>query len=66
MITACSGIARPIRNMLFVSRSQRLPMPRTIAYAAMNEMRTAGTTAPTVTMTLLRKYRTISLSMTVL
>ncbi len=56
MITACSGIARPIRNMLFVQRSQRLPMPRMIAYAAMNEMITAGITAPAVTMTLLRKY----------
>ena len=30
----------------------------------MNEIITAGTTAPTVTMTLLRKYRTKSCSMT--
>jgi hypothetical protein len=30
----------------------------------MNEMATAGTIAPTVTMTLLKKYRTTSASMT--
>ena len=54
MMTACSGIARPMRNRALTDCSNR-PPPRTIANAAMNEKSTAGTTAPTVTMTLLTK-----------
>ena len=54
MTTACSGIASPMRNRAFTERRSR-PPPRTTANAAMNEMSTAGTTAPTVTTTQLTK-----------
>ena len=55
MIVACSGIARPIRNSALTRSGTTAAGPRTIANAAMNETSTAGTTAPTVTMTLLTK-----------
>nr|BFE72871.1 hypothetical protein GCM10020092_061720 [Actinoplanes digitatis] len=65
MITACNGMARPIRNRPFTERRKRLPAPpRTIAYAAMNETSTAGRVAPAVTTTLLVKYRAKSASKT--
>ena len=54
MTTACSGIASPMRNTALTDRRYR-PLPRTTANAAMNEKSTAGTTAPTVTTTLLAK-----------
>ena len=58
MMVACSGMARPIRNSALIARRNRLLCPaRMIAYAAVNEMSTAGTTAPSVTITLLMKYR---------
>ena len=46
-------------------RRNRLRCPaRTMAYDAVNEMSTAGTTAPSVTITLFKKYRAKSDSMT--
>ena len=54
MIVACSGIASPSRNTEFIPFSIH-PLPRTIAKAARKEIRTAGTMAPMVTMTLFRK-----------
>ena len=56
MIVACNGIARPIRNIELIPLSTH-PVPRTMAKDATKERSTAGTMAPTVTMTLLRKKR---------
>jgi hypothetical protein len=64
MIVACSGIARPIRKSPFTPARKRPPAPRTIAYAAMNEIATAGRMVPAVTITLFRKYRGKSDSIT--
>ena len=63
MIVACSGIASPMRKIPFTDLRKTL-LPRMIAKAAMNEMSTAGTMTPTVTMTLLMKYCGKSFSMT--
>ena len=46
MIVACSGIASPIRNSPLTPARNLLPAPRTIAYAAMNEIATAGRIVP--------------------
>jgi hypothetical protein len=64
MIVAWSGMARPIRNSQFTERRNLPRLPRMIAYAAMNDTATAGTTAPTVTMRLFTKYWMKSDSMT--
>ena len=63
MMVACSGIASPIRNSPLTDFRNR-PLPRTMAKAAMKEMRTAGMIEPMVTMTLLMKYCAKSDSMT--
>jgi hypothetical protein len=55
MIVACSGTARPIRNSVLAPRRNRPRPPRMIAKAAMNATNTAGITAPSVTITLLKK-----------
>jgi hypothetical protein len=55
MITAWSGIARPIRNSQLVQRRKRPEPPRTMANAAMKEISTAGRIVPSVTTTLLTK-----------
>ena len=57
MMAAWSGIASPMMNSQLTDRRNHRPPARTMAYPAMNETSTAGTTAPTVTMTLLAKYR---------
>ena len=64
MTVACNGMARPMRNSPFTHRRNRACQPRTMAYAAMNENVTAGTTAPMVTTALLMKYWMKSDSMT--
>ena len=56
MIVACSGIASPMSSRVLIPLSTQ-PRPRTMANAARNEISTAGTIEPTVTITLLRKYR---------
>ena len=55
MIVACRGIARPMSKIAFVDLRNRFGRLRMIANAAMKDTSTAGITAPTVTMTLLKK-----------
>jgi hypothetical protein len=54
MIVARNGMARPSRNKVRLKGSSRLS-PRTMAYEAKKINSTSGITAPTVTMTELKK-----------
>ena len=55
MIVACSGIARPVRKSQLAERMNQRRPSRMIAYDAMNDTRTAGITAPSVTIALFTK-----------